>query len=96
MDGQTVKILHNGITCTYAGIVGENVKKDEKNGMKQHGYHDASGMSIRIFTQDALSADVGDTVWTDGEPSRSNSMRVTEIHDNRRGVNPHYRIVCGR
>ncbi|MDD6735730.1 MAG: hypothetical protein PUE13_05395 [Clostridiales bacterium] len=94
-----ITIWHDGMPEVYDGTVGNASERDIKNGIKQHGYHDASAMSVRIFTKSKLSAGIGDfirpgTHQDDGD--RNSDLRITEIHDNRKGAAPHYRLVCGR
>lgn len=78
-------------------VVSKILDKNAKNGIKQHGYYDASGITARIFTRGEISAGIGDPVrFDDGDFDRAGDLRITEIYDNRRGVTPHYKIVCGK
>lgn len=95
----SVTIWHGGKATTFDCIIGSISVKDDKNGIKQYGYHDASTISVRIFTETAMEADIGDCVRLgthSGNADRNGDYKITEIRDNRRGASPHYRIICGK
>lgn len=70
-----------------------------KNGIKQKGFYDGDSTDVRIFTTEDIGIMPGDFL-SDGEcfdayPDRETSQKIIEVRDNRRGVNPHWRILCG-
>lgn len=63
------------------------------------GFVRTNEFSIRIFTNEPITAAYGDYVATEGsnelEPDRSKCLMVTKVTDNRIGTRPHWRLVCG-
>lgn len=104
-DKYTVTVWHYDeesdipIRKTYIGMVENSAKKITKNGIKQKGFYFGDSMSVRIFTDDEINITPGDYICC-GEyiytyPDRNNSQKIVEVRDNRRGGNPHWRILCG-
>ena len=96
---KNVTIWHGKTPKSDVCAIGAILKKDAKNGIKQYGYHDASSMTVRIFTNRELAADIGDFIRVgicEGAGDRSLDFRITEVRDNRKGAAPHYKLICGR
>lgn len=94
-----VTVWHAGKAAVFDCIIGNISLKDAKNGIKQYGYHDDSEISVRIFTDADLEADISDCVRLgahSGNADRGSDFKITEIRDNRRGASPHYKIICGK
>lgn len=74
-------------------------KKIEKNGIKQKGFFDADDAVVRIPTEEEISVLPGDYLFIgecfDTFPEREDALKITEVKDNRRGGQKHWRIVCG-
>ena len=84
---------------TFNGAVDNSSKKITKNGIKQKGFYFGDNMSIRIFTEEEIEVAPGDYACQGdcgfAYPDRENSQKIVEVRDNRRGANPHWRILCG-
>ncbi len=77
----------------------KTVHKLSKNGIKQKGFYMGDSSDVRIFTNKDIGIIPGDYL-SEGEncneyPDRETSQKIIEVRDNRRGVNPHWRILCG-
>ncbi len=71
----------------------------EKSGIKEKGFHSGSQCRIRIPSQKAMAISPGDYMSIgefDGEPDIRQVFRITEVCDNRRGGEPHYKMVAQR
>ncbi len=77
----------------------KSVHKLSKNGIKQKGFYSGDSMDVRIFTDEDISIIPGDYLLEgeccDTYPDRGKSRKIIEVRDNRRGVNRHWRILCG-
>lgn len=73
--------------------------KISKNGIKQRGFFNASTMTVRIPTEAEIGVFSGDYLCIgeclDQFPSFENALKITEVKDNRRGSQKHWRISCG-
>ena len=76
-----------------------HTQKISKNGIKQKGFYMGDSFDIRIFTAEEIDAVIGDYlmygVQMNDSPDREKSHKIIEVRDNRRGTNPHWRIICG-
>ena len=101
---KVVTIWHFGNSDTPTGKVFKNASVDSacsinKNGIKQKGFFDASGATVRIFTAEEVVVNPGDYLCfgecSDAAVPVENSMKIIAVKDNRRGGQKHWRIVCG-
>ena len=75
------------------------IRKLSKNGIKQKGFYMGNSADVRIFTLEDIATAPGDYL-SDGEvysvyPDVETSLKIIEVRDNRRGTQPHWRILCG-
>lgn len=101
---RVVTIWHFDISDTPVRRVLKNVhidavKKIDKNGIKQKGFFDGTSAVVRIPTTEEISVSPGDYLYIgecfDALPDGEGALKITEIKDNRRGGQWHWRIVCG-
>ena len=73
--------------------------KITKNGILQHGFFSDNNVIIRIPTSEDISVKPGNYV-TFGKSAETDipfdvAEKIIEVRDNRKGLVPHYKIVCG-
>lgn len=83
----------------FKGVYINGVKRISKNGIKQKGFFEGTSYSIRIPTIKEIVVCPGDYISI-GEnfgdyPGTWDSFKILEVADNRRGGQPHWRILCG-
>lgn len=70
-----------------------------KNGIKQKGFYQGDSANVRIFTEKEIRVVPGDYLYIgkshDAVPDAESCMKIIEVKDNRRGINMHWRILCG-
>ena len=75
------------------------VKRIEKNGIKQRGFFDGTYAKVRIPTVKEINILPGDYLFIgeccEDELPMENILKVTEVKDNRRGGQKHWKVVCG-
>ncbi len=73
--------------------------KISKNGIKQKGFYSHDNMIIRIPTEAFIDVLPGDFVMMgktlENIPQRELLDKIIEVRDNRRGLVPHFKLVCG-
>lgn len=83
----------------FKNVCVDSVKKIEKNGIKQKGFFDGSTATVRIFETEEIGVIPGDYLYIgkklDAMPDDEDCLKITEVKDNRRGAEKHWRIVCG-
>lgn len=91
--------LHSPVRTVYKGVHLDYTRKILKNGIKQKGFYDGDCCVARIPIKKEIGVVPGDylTVEESDEemPNPDNSMKIIEVKDNRRGGQPHWKIICG-
>lgn len=83
----------------YKNAYIDSVNRISKNGIRQKGFFDAKSCTVRIPLAEEFVILPGDYM-TIGEDTAEffdveNSLKIMEVKDNRRGSNPHWKILCG-
>lgn len=77
----------------------DSVDRISKNGIKQKGFFDGACATVRIPMKEEIKVTPGDYLYigefaSDDVPVEG-ALKITEVKDNRRGGQKHWRIVCG-
>lgn len=83
----------------FKGVHLDGSEKISKNGIKQRGFFDAKSYVVRIPTTENMGIIPEDYLAigeiSDEFPDAEKTLKIMEVKDNRRGGQPHWRIVCG-
>ncbi len=83
----------------FGNVYIDATKKLDKNGIKQKGFFDGTVATVRIFVTEEIGVSLGDYLYIgesiDAYPESDDCLKITEVKDNRRGGQKHWRIVCG-
>lgn len=83
----------------FSNVSVAKVNKISKNGIKQKGFYSHGNMIIRIPTEIIIEVMPGDFVMLgktlESAPQRELLEKIIEVRDNRKGLVPHFKLVCG-
>ena len=70
-----------------------------KSGIKEKGFHSDDSLVVRIPGNEQIDVSLGDYVapgeHKSQDPDFRCALKVTVICDNRRGLSPHWKLLCG-